>query len=212
MWCFICYVVRKLKKKKLLYNVRWFETISRPEKSQEILVKRACNITIIFYVCLISPISCVRLINEWQSDDRSQSRVACRDFLELWQQKKREKFVFLTSKFPRRESEQIRKNKPKVRSLNWVMVFLVAENENRQLEDLRQADFGRVHENISFVGKEKVNNWEFCEKKAMPIVCFCNGSTHFFHLEPYRRHAIRLFLRIVKPIISYFKKDDFSSQ
>ena len=54
--------------------------------------------------------------------------------------------------------KQIRKNKPKVRSLNWVMVFLVAENENRQLEDLRQADFGRVHENISFVGKEKVNN------------------------------------------------------
>ena len=31
-------------------------------------------------------------------------------------------------------------------------------NENRQLEDLPQADFGRVHENISFVGKEKVNN------------------------------------------------------
>ena len=47
-------------------------------------------------MCLISPISCVRLINEWQSDDRSQSRVACRDFLELWRLKKREKFVFLT--------------------------------------------------------------------------------------------------------------------
>ena len=72
------------------------------------------------------------------------------------------------------------------------MVFLVAENENRQLEDLRQADFGRVHENISFVGKEKVNNWEFCEKKATPIVCFCNGSTHFFHLESYRQCALRL--------------------
>ena len=63
------------------------------------------------------------------------------------------------------------------------MVFLVAENENRQLEDLPQADFGRVHENISFVGKEKVNNWEFCEKKATPIVCLCNGSTHLFILS-----------------------------
>ena len=62
------------------------------------------------------------------------------------------------------------------------MVFLLAENENRQLEDLPQAHFGRVHENISFVDKEKVNNREFCEKKATPIVCFCNGSTHFFHL------------------------------
>ena len=70
------------------------------------------------------------------------------------------------------------------------MVFLVAENEHQQLEDSPQADFGREHENISLVGKEKVNNWEFCEKKATPIVCFCNGSTHFFHLEPYRRHAI----------------------
>ena len=43
-------------------------------------------------------------------------------------------------------------------SSTWVMVFLVVENENRQLEDLPQADFGRVHEKISFVGKEKVNN------------------------------------------------------
>ena len=42
--------------------------------------------------------------------------------------------------------------------MTWVMVFLVAENENRELEDLPQADFGRVHENIPFFGKEKVNN------------------------------------------------------
>ena len=75
----------------LLYKLRWFKTISCPEKSREILVKHAYNITIIFYMCLISPISCVRLINEWQSDDRSQSRVACRDFLELKQLKKKRK-------------------------------------------------------------------------------------------------------------------------
>ena len=30
------------------------------------------------------------------------------------------------------------------------MAFLVAENENRQLEDLPQADFGRVHEKYIF--------------------------------------------------------------
>ena len=35
------------------------------------------------------------------------------------------------------------------------MVFLMAENENRELEDLPLADFGRVHENILFFGKEK---------------------------------------------------------
>ena len=63
------------------------------------------------------------------------------------------------------------------------MVFHVAENENRELEDLPQANFGRVHENITFFGKEKFNNWEFCEKKATPIVCFCNGSTDLFILS-----------------------------
>ena len=85
------------------------------------------------------------------------------------------------------------------------MVFLVAENENRQLKDLPQADFGREHENISLVGKEKVNNWEFCEKKATPIVCFCNGSTLFFILS-FIADALYDFLivRIVKPIISFF--------
>ena len=85
------------------------------------------------------------------------------------------------------------------------MVFLVAENENQQLKDLPQADFGREHENISLVGKEKVNNWEFCEKKATLIVCFCNGSTLFFILS-FIADALYDFLtvRIVKPIISFF--------
>ena len=85
----------------------------------------------------------------------------------------------------------------------------MAKNENRQLEDLPQADFGRVHENISFVGKEKVNNWEFCEKKATPIVCFCNGWTLFFILSFIADALYDFFLRIVKPIISFFKKSTF---
>ena len=50
------------------------------------------------------------------------------------------------------------------------MVFHATENENRLLEDLPQADFGRVYENGSFVNKEKVNNWEFCAKRVMPIL------------------------------------------
>ena len=52
----------------------------------------------------------------------------------------------------------MRKEKLKVWSLTWVMVLFVAENENRRLEDLPLADFGRENENISLVGKEKVNN------------------------------------------------------
>ena len=90
------------------------------------------------------------------------------------------------------------------------MVFLVAENENRQLEDLPQADFGRVHENISFVGKEKSNIQfiHFCEKKATPIVCFCNGSTYSI-LSLIADALFDFFWRIVKPITSFFKKLTF---
>ena len=42
---------------------------------------------------------------------------------------------------------KIRKEKPKVTySVALVMAFLAAGNENRRLEDLPQADFGRVPE------------------------------------------------------------------
>ena len=49
-------------------------------------------------------------MNEWQSDDRSQSRVACRDFLELWLLKKKPEKIRISSrqchsKLPRKGSE-----------------------------------------------------------------------------------------------------------
>ena len=123
MRCFIYFAIRKLKKKTLLYKLRGFKTISRPEKSREILVKHAQSIMVIFYMCLIS-----------QSAVSDQSRVACRDFLELWlPKKKKKKKIGISnrqyhSKFLRRgtEKKKIRKEKPKVSSLTWVMVFLVA--------------------------------------------------------------------------------------
>ena len=43
-----------------------------------------------------------------------------------------------------------------------VKVFFTVDNENRQLEDLSLADFGRVPELISSVVKDKVSKWEFC--------------------------------------------------
>ena len=69
-----------------------------------------------------------------QSAVSDQSRVACRDFLELWlpkKKKKKTKFVFLTDNITQNFLEgelkkKIRKEKPKVSSLTWVMVFLVA--------------------------------------------------------------------------------------
>ena len=77
---YIFFFIRKLKEKKSSYKLRCFRRISRPKK-----IRNSTRLmTIIFYMCLISPISCVRLINEWQSVDCSQSRVACQDFIGLW--------------------------------------------------------------------------------------------------------------------------------
>ena len=61
-------------------------------------------------------------------------------------EKKEEKFVFLTDNVTQGSKTKYEKKN------------LVAENENQQLEDSPQADFGREHQNISLVGKEKVNN------------------------------------------------------
>ena len=45
----------------------------------------------------------------------------------------------------------------------------MAENENQQLEDSPQADFGREHENISLVGKEKSITENFVKRKLRPL-------------------------------------------
>ena len=59
------------------------------------------------------------------------------------------------------------------------MAFLVAENENRQLEDLLQADFGRYI--LSVRTNSKTEN--FLHWKTMPIVCLGSDSTHVFILS-----------------------------
>ena len=89
------------------------------------------------------------------------------------------------------------------------MVFLVAENENRELEDLPQANFGSVHENIPFFGKEKVNNWEFVKRKLRPsaVSVMVQRIYSSWALSPMR--FTTFFSRIVKPIISFFKKSTF---
>lgn len=44
-----------------------------------------------------------------------------------------------------REMTKIKREKPKVKySVSWIMTFLAAKRENRKLEYLPQADFGRV--------------------------------------------------------------------
>ena len=61
-----------------------------------------------------------------------------------------------------------------------VLAFLSAENENRQLEDLPLADFGRLPERLLLSVRTKSINENFFKSKITTIVVFYNhDSTHF---------------------------------
>ena len=70
-------------------------------------------------------------------------------------------------------------------SMALVLAFLVAENENQQLEDLPLADFGCLPQRLLLLVRTKsineifyVENYDHC--------CFCNcDSTHFSILRVY---------------------------
>ena len=63
------------------------------------------------------------------------------------------------------------------------MVFLVAENENQQLEDLPQADFGREHENISLSVRKKSITENFVKRKLRPLSVSVMVQRIFFILS-----------------------------
>ena len=64
--------------------------------------------------------------------------------------------------FLEREGNQRTKEKPKVAySVALVLAFLSSENENRQLEDLPLADFGRLPERLLLSVRTKSINENF---------------------------------------------------
>ena len=67
----------------------------------------------------------------------------------------------MTLKLSKKEKEpKIRKEKPKVTyTVALVMAFLAAENENRLLEDLLQADFGLTFERF-LLSVRTTSTWE----------------------------------------------------
>ena len=93
--------------------------------------------------------------------------------------------------------------------MTWVIAFLVAENENRQLEDLPLADFGRVHKNISFVKRKKSITENFVKRKLRPLSVSVMVQRIFSILSLIAVRFTTFFSRIVKPIISCFKKSNF---
>ena len=69
---------------------------------------------------------------------------------------------------------------------NWklrIQWFLAAENENQELEDLPQADFGRLPERLLLPVRTESIAEMFCVLKITAIVCFCGVSTQFFFLS-----------------------------
>ena len=89
-------------------------------------------------------------MNEQRSLHHSQSKVVCRNFsgLELLKHWKIcVAYRQWRSDFRRRRRKPKYGKKPKVTySVALVMAFFAAGNKNRRLEDLPQADFGRVPE------------------------------------------------------------------
>ena len=92
-------------------------------------------------------------------------QVVSRDFLELWwlkHQKIRIADRQSGSNFPSREGNQYTKRKTESCAFRGVCVsFLTAENENRQLEDLSLADFGRLPERLLLSVRTKSINENF---------------------------------------------------
>ena len=71
------------------------------------------------------------------------------------------------------KEEDIPKEKPKVvYSVALVLTFLSAENENRQLEDLPLADFGRLPESLLLSIRSKSINENFVNRKLRPLLFF----------------------------------------
>ena len=128
-------------------------------------------INIFFHVCLISLISCWHFNHlshhsvrfERQSLHDSQFKVVCQDFLRWWRLdhwKIRITHRQWRSNSPRKWRKPIyeKKNPKNTYSVALVMAFLAADNENRQLEDLPQADFGRFPERLLLsVRTESIN-------------------------------------------------------
>ena len=79
---------------------------------------------------------------------------------------------------------KIRKEKPWVTySVALVMAFLAAENENRQLEDLLQADFCCVPKKYLLLVRTKSITENFVYRKLRPFFVLIVFQ-RIFHLEP----------------------------
>ena len=180
---------KQLYIKYLLYKLRCSTRISSPEKSCKNTYGKN---TIFFHACLISPIgrwhvtrllrNSARLMSERQSLRHSQSMVVCRNFVGIWLLKHC-KITIAWRKWRQNFRKTGRKpkyqKKPRVTySAALVMEILAAENKNRQLQDLPEADFGCLPGRFLLSVKSIPDN--FCILKITPTVVFVMIQRVFF--------------------------------
>ena len=79
------------------------------------------------------------------------------------------------------------------------MEILAAENKNRQLEDLPQANFGRLPGRFLLSVKSITDN--FCILKITPTVVFVMIQRVFFYLKPYANALSHFYSGIVDTFI-----------
>ena len=75
-------------------------------------------------------------------------------------------------------------------SVALMLAFLSAENENRQLEDLPLADFGRLPERLLLSVRTKSINENFINWKLRPLLFLWFNA--FFHLKSQHQRTLRL--------------------
>ena len=148
----------------LSHKLRCYRRISGLEKSRNNTREKISY----FFMCVdkanqLLARHSVRFMNERRNLHDLQ--VVSRDFLELWwlkHQKIRIADRQSGSNFPSREGNQYTKRKTESCVFRGVCVsFLTAENENRQLEDLSPADFGRLPERLLLSVRTKSINENF---------------------------------------------------
>ena len=136
-------------------------------------------------MCLISPMSCFRLMNERRSLHHSQCEVVCRNFFGF----KTDETLKIRIAYRQRRSNFPRGGRK--RKFGKCVFSGFGNDISRGWERKSTTErfaTGRSWPctwKISFVGKDQFNNWQFCILKMRLIVCFCSDLKYMFNFEIY---------------------------
>ena len=160
--------------KYLLYKLRYYTWIPSPEKSRK-STQRYDIFSHVFdttnqLLTRHSPFAPLGQVDEWTAKPSRSSVQGSLSELFRITTTKTLKNLYRSQKMTFKLSQKGKKNnirwwKPKV---TYLMAFLAAENENRQLEDFPKADFGRLPHRLPLSVRTKSLNENFVHWKLCP--------------------------------------------